>query len=329
MKWKIKDVQIDNQVLLAPMSGVCDSSFRTIIKTMGCGLVSSEMISTNAVKYGSKKTDKMLHMTDFERPISIQLFGQDPDSFRIASEYVYNKVRPEIIDINMGCPVKKVAIHSNAGSSLLKDPERAYDIVETVTNTVKIPVTVKIRSGWNKKSINATEIAGVLEDAGASGIIVHPRTKTQGYSGKADWSIIKEVKEQASIPVIGNGDINSCFDAEKMINETSCDAIMIGRGVLGNPWLIKECVNYLDYGIKPEEISIEERINLIKEHVDLFLENNNERRSFKKIRNPLSYYVKYFPKNHELKEKIFKINTRDELFNLLDEYYKDLIKNSS
>ena len=329
MKWKIKDVQIDNQVLLAPMSGVCDSSFRTIIKTMGCGLVSSEMISTNAVKYGSKKTDKMLHMTDFERPISIQLFGQDPDSFRIASEYVYNKVRPEIIDINMGCPVKKVAIHSNAGSSLLKDPERAYDIVETVTNTVKIPVTVKIRSGWNKKSINATEIAGVLEDAGASGIIVHPRTKTQGYSGKADWSIIKEVKEQASIPVIGNGDINSCFDAEKMINETSCDAIMIGRGVLGNPWLIKECVNYLDYGIKPEEISIEERINLIKEHVDLFLENNNERRSFKKIRNPLSYYVKYFPRNHELKEKIFKINTRDELFNLLDEYYKDLIKNSS
>jgi tRNA-dihydrouridine synthase B len=276
-----------------------------------------------------KKTDKMLHMTDFERPISIQLFGQDPDSFRIASEYVYNKVRPEIIDINMGCPVKKVAIHSNAGSSLLKDPERAYDIVETVTNTVKIPVTVKIRSGWNKKSINATEIAGVLEDAGASGIIVHPRTKTQGYSGKADWSIIKEVKEQASIPVIGNGDINSCFDAEKMINETSCDAIMIGRGVLGNPWLIKECVNYLDYGIKPEEISIEERINLIKEHVDLFLENNDERRSFKKIRNPLSYYVKYFPKNHELKEKIFKINTRDELFNLLDEYYKDLIKNSS
>ncbi len=329
MKWKIKDVQIDNQVILAPMSGVCDSSFRTIIKTMGCGLVSSEMISTNAVKYGSKKTDKMLHMTDFERPISIQLFGQDPDSFRIASEYVYNKVRPEIIDINMGCPVKKVAIHSNAGSSLLKDPERAYDIVETVTNTVKIPVTVKIRSGWNKKSINATEIAGVLEDAGASGIIVHPRTKTQGYSGKADWSIIKEVKEQASIPVIGNGDINSCFDAEKMINETSCDAIMIGRGVLGNPWLIKECVNYLDYGIKPEEISIEERINLIKEHVDLFLENNDERRSFKKIRNPLSYYVKYFPKNHELKEKIFKINTRDELFNLLDEYYKDLIKNSS
>lgn len=329
MKWKIKDVQIDNQVILAPMSGVCDSSFRTIIKTMGCGLVSSEMISTNAVKYGSKKTDKMLHMTDFERPISIQLFGQDPDSFRIASEYVYNKVRPEIIDINMGCPVKKVAVHSNAGSSLLKDPERAYDIVETVTNTVKIPVTVKIRSGWNKKSINATEIAGVLEDAGASGIIVHPRTKTQGYSGKADWSIIKEVKEQASIPVIGNGDINSCFDAEKMINETSCDAIMIGRGVLGNPWLIKECVNYLDYGIKPEEISIEERINLIKEHVDLFLENNDERRSFKKIRNPLSYYVKYFPRNHELKEKIFKINTRDELFNLLDEYYKDLIKNSS
>ncbi|RAP43551.1 tRNA dihydrouridine synthase DusB [uncultured Methanosphaera sp.] len=329
MKWKIKDVKIDNQVILAPMSGVCDSSFRTIVKSMGCGLVSSEMISTNAVKYGSKKTDKMLRMTDSERPISVQLFGQDSDSFRIASKYVYDKVRPDIIDINMGCPVKKVAVHSNAGSSLLKDPERAYSIVEAVTDTVKIPVTVKIRSGWDKKSVNAVEIAGVVEDAGASGITVHPRTKTQGYSGKADWSIIREVKEQASVPVIGNGDINSCFDAERMIDETGCDAVMIGRGVLGNPWLIKECVDYLDYGIRPGEITIEERINLIKRHVDLFLEDNDEKRTFKKIRNPLSYYVKYFPRNHVIKEKIFRVSTRDELFNLLDEYYKEYIIDNS
>lgn len=322
MKWNIADVEIENQIALAPMSGECDSSFRLIAKKMGCGLVVSEMVSTNAIKYGSfKRTNEMLYVSDKERPIAIQLFGPDSDSFRIASEYVYDYVKPEIIDINMGCPVNKVAIKSKSGSALLKNPDLAHDIVETVTDTVDIPVTVKIRSGWDENNINAVNIAKTVEDAGASAITVHPRTKNQGYSGKADWSIIKDVKDELSIPVIGNGDIRSCYDAKEMIDETSCDAVMIGRGALGNPWLIRECVNYLDHGIEPEEISIEDKINLLKKHVELFLENNNEDLAIKRIRNPVSHYIKHFPNNRDTLMKLFKVNTKEDLFKLLDDYY--------
>ena len=324
MKWKIGDVEIDNQLVLAPMSGECDSSFRRIVKFMGCGLIETQMISTNAIKYGNNRTNELLYMTDYERPISVQLFGPDSDSFKIASKYVYDYIKPEIIDINMGCPVKKVAINSKSGSALLKDPERAYDIVKTVVNTVDIPVTVKIRSGWDNNSINAVEIGKIVEDAGAYGITVHPRTKTQGYSGKADWSIIKEVKEELSIPVIGNGDIRSCYDAKRMIDETACDAVMIGRGVLGNPWLIKECVNYLEDGTEPQKVSIEEKIRIIKKHTELFLKDKDENLAIRRMRNPISHYIKYFPKNHDILEKLFKINTKEALFNLLDDYYKDL-----
>ncbi|MDO5849497.1 MAG: tRNA dihydrouridine synthase DusB [Methanobrevibacter sp.] len=324
MKWKIGDVEIDNQVILAPMSGLCTPSFRHIIKSMGCGLIGTQMISTEAIKYGGGRTDELLYMTDYERPISIQLFGSDPNSFRIGAEYVYDHVKPDIIDINMGCPVKKVAIRSKSGSALLKNPKKVHDIVKAVVDTVDIPVTVKIRSGWDENSINAVEIGRIVENAGASAIAVHPRTRDQGYSGKADWSIIKDVKEELSIPVIGNGDVKSCYDAKRMIDETKCDAVMIGRGVLGNPWLIKECINYLDEGIEPEKISIEEKISVIKRHVELFLNDNDEDIAMRRMRNPVSNYLKYFPKNHDILEKLFKINTKDELFKLLDDYYTDL-----
>lgn len=321
MKWKISNLELDNQVVLAPMSGECDFAFRSIVKSMGCGLIGTEMISTIAIKYANHRTHEMLYMTDYERPISVQLFGPDPESFRIASEYVCENVNPEIIDINMGCPVKKVAITSNSGSSLLRDPERAYDIVKTVVETVDIPVTVKIRSGWDENNINAVEIAKIVEDAGASAVTVHPRTRAQGYAGKADWSIIKDVKDELSIPVIGNGDIKSCYDAKRMIDETDCDAIMIGRGALGNPWLIRECVDYLDSGMEPKDVSAKEKINVIKEHVNLFLENKDENLAIRKIRNPVSHYIKRFPKSRETLLKLFKVNTKEELFNLLDDYY--------
>lgn len=324
MKWKIGDVKIDNQVVLAPMSGLCTSSFRRIIKSMGCGLIGTQMISTEAIKYGSSKTDKLLYMTDYERPISLQLFGSDPNSFKIAAEYVYDYVKPDIIDINMGCPVKKVAIRSKSGSAILKNPKKAHDIVEAVVDTVDIPVTVKIRSGWDENNINAVEIGKTVENAGASAIAVHPRTRDQGYSGKADWSIIKDVKDELSIPVIGNGDVKSCYDAKRMIDETKCDAVMIGRGVLGNPWLIKDCIKYLDDGIEPEKVSIEEKIRVVKRHVELFLNDNDEDPAIRRMRNPVSNYLKYFPKNHDILEKLFKINTKDELFKLLDNYYDDL-----
>ena len=264
LMFKIGNIELKNNVVLAPMAGISNSAYRTIIKEMGAGLIVAEMVSDKAIMYGSKKTVDMLYMTDFERPISQQIFGSDKKSFIIAAKYIYENMKPDIIDINMGCPVPKVAIGAQAGSALLKNPEKVYEIVKSVVESVPIPVTVKIRSGWDENSINAVEIAKVIESAGASAITIHPRTRSQGYSGKANWDIIREVKQNVNIPVIGNGDINSCYDAKKMIEETGCDAIMIGRGVLGNPWLIKECVDYIDKGTIPKEVSLAEKINMIK-----------------------------------------------------------------
>ena len=227
---------------------------------MGCGLIYAEMVSDKAISFGNDKTIDMLYMKEEERPISQQIFGSDKESFVTAAKFIYEKMKPDIIDINMGCPVPKVAVRAQAGSALLKDPNKVYDIVKSVVAAVPIPVTVKIRSGWDSNSINAVEIAKKIEKAGAKAIAVHPRTRSQGYSGNADWNIIREVKENVNIPVIGNGDIKSCYDAKRMLDETGCDAVMIGRGVLGNPWLIKECVDFIEDGILPKEVSLNEKI---------------------------------------------------------------------
>ena len=320
MKWKIGDVKIDNQIALAPMAGVCDSSFRTIVKSMGCGLIETEMVSDKAVMYGNWKTKEMLYMTDYERPISQQIVGSDLESLLFASRYIQDNVNADIIDINMGCPVTKVTNRSKAGCALMKDPAKVKSIVESIVDSVDIPVTVKIRSGWDKSSINAVEIAKIIEDAGASAITVHPRTKDQGYSGKADWSIIKKVKYNVSIPVIGNGDIKTCFDAKRMLEETDCDAVMIGRAALGNPWLIRDCVNYIDNGSLPKEVTMEERMEMLKWHVNLLVENKGEEFAIPKMRSQVAYYVKRLPRTIELKQQIFKMNTKEDLFSLLDDY---------
>ncbi len=324
MGFKIGNVEIKNNVCLAPMAGVCDSAFRTIIKSFGCGLIEAEMVSDKAIMYGSNKTKDMLYMTDYERPISQQIFGSDVESFKIAAKYIYENMKPDIIDINMGCPVPKVAISAQAGSALLKDPDKVYEIVKAIVDVVPIPVTVKIRSGWDSDSINAVEIAKIVEKAGASAITVHPRTRAQGYSGNADWNIIKQVKEAVSIPVIGNGDIKSCYDAKRMMDETGCDAIMIGRGVLGNPWLIKECIDYLEKGIEPKEVSIDERIDMIKKHAELLVKTKSEKVAMLEMRTHAAYYIKGLPNSTDMKNKIFQMKTKDELFNLLDEYMKSL-----
>ena len=321
--FKIGNVEIKNNVVLAPMAGISNSAYRTIIKEMGAGLIVAEMVSDKAIMYGSKKTVDMLYMTDFERPISQQIFGSDKESFVIAAKYIYENMKPDIIDINMGCPVPKVAISSQAGSALLKDPDKVYEIVKSVVESVPIPVTVKIRSGWDNSSINAVEIAKVIEKAGASAITVHPRTRSQGYSGKADWNIIKQVKESVNIPVIGNGDITTCYDAKRMLAETGCDAIMIGRGVLGNPWLIKECVDYLEKGIEPKKVSIEEKIDMIKRHLNLLIETKPYKVALLEIRSHAAWYLKGMSNTKGLKEEIFKTNTKEDLFNLLDNYLKE------
>lgn len=321
--FKIGNIELKNNVVLAPMAGISNSAYRTIIKEMGCGLIYAEMVSDKAITYGSKKTIDMLYMTDFERPISQQIFGSDKDSFVTSAKYIYENMKPDIIDINMGCPVPKVAVRAQAGSALLKDPDKVYEIVKAVKETVSCPVTVKIRSGWDENNINAVEIAKVVEKAGADAIAVHPRTRAQGYSGKANWQVIKEVKENVSIPVIGNGDILTCYDAKRMLDETGCDAVMIGRGVLGNPWLIKECINYLEDGKLPEEVSIEEKINMIKYHIELLRKTKCDKLALLEIRSHASWYLKGIKNSSKLRTDICKAKDIEELLNLIEEFLRE------
>lgn len=316
--FKIGNVEIPNKVVLAPMAGVCNNAYRRIIKEMGCGLIVAEMVSDKAIAYGNEKTIDMLYMTEDERPISQQIFGSDKESFVIAAKYIYENMHPDIIDINMGCPVPKVATRAQAGSALLKNPKKVYEIVSSVVASVPIPVTVKIRSGWDSSSINAVEIAKIIEKAGASAITVHPRTRVQGYEGNADWNIIKEVKQNVNIPVIGNGDIKSCFDAKRMLDETGCDAVMIGRGVLGNPWLIKECVDYLEKGILPKEITKNEKINMIKKHMNYLIKIKPEKVALLEIRTHAAWYLKGIPGTSKIKEELFKTKTIDEFMNIIN-----------
>ena len=283
--WKIGNVEIKNKIVLAPMAGISNTSYRKIIKEMGAGLIYAEMVSDKAIMYDNDKTFELLKMTDNERPIAQQIFGSDINSFVVAAKKVEETQHPDIIDINMGCPVPKVAIRAQAGSALLKHPDKIYEIVKAVVNAVSIPVTVKIRSGWDEKSINAVEVAMVCEKAGASAITIHARTRSQGYSGKADWNIIKQVKEAVNIPVIGNGDVTSPELAKKMLDETNCDAVMIGRGVLGNPWLIRDCLSYLEKGIIPKPPTNEERIDMMKKHYELLLEDKPEKVANLEIRS--------------------------------------------
>lgn len=311
--WKIGNVEIENQIVLAPMAGICNNAYRTIIKEMGCGLIVAEMVSDKAIYYGNEKTIDMLYMTDMERPLSQQIFGNDKESFIVAAKYIYEHMHPDIIDINMGCPVPKVALRTQAGSALLKDPEKVYEIVSAVVKSVPIPITVKIRSGWDHNSINAVEIAKTIERAGASAITVHPRTRSQGYSGQADWNIIKQVKQAVNIPVIGNGDIKTCYDAKRMLEETKCDAIMIGRGVIGNPWLIKECKEYLETGTYPIPPTKQDKLNMILHHLDYLLKIKPEKVSVLEMRTHIPAYLKGLPNISHIKEKIFKANTADEI----------------
>ena len=320
MKWKIGNVKIDNQIVLAPMAGICDSAFRRIAKSMGCGLIGTEMVSAKSIMYDNEKTKEMLYMTEKERPIAQQIFGAEAEAFKIASKYICKTMKPDIIDINMGCPVTKVAIKSQSGSALLKTPEKIENIVKSVVESVHVPVTVKIRSGWDRKNINAVEVAGIVEDAGASAITVHPRTREDRYDVPSDWNIIKEVKDNVSIPVIGNGDIWTCYDAKRMIDETNCDAIMIGRAVRGNPWLIKQCIEYLEDGTEPEKITIDEKIAMIKKHAELLSELKSEKIAMHKMRTHAAYYLKNTYRSSEIKPKLFKINTKEELYDLLEEF---------
>ena len=326
MEWKIGNVEVKNNIVLAPMAGVCNSAFRRIIKEMGCGLVYAEMVSDKGLVYNSKKTKDMLYVSDYERPIAQQIFGSDVDTFVEAAKMVYEIMKPDIIDINMGCPVPKVAVRAQAGSALLKNPAKIREIVSAVVKVVPIPVTVKIRSGWDSNSINAVEVAKICEEAGAKAICVHGRTRSQGYSGKVDLDIIKKVKESVSIPVIGNGDVNSIESAVKMFEYTGVDAIMIGRGALGNPWLIKQLVTYFDTGIILEKPSYKEIIDMCRKHLNYLLELKSEKISVLEMRSHISWYIKGLPKSTEIKKELFTISDAKGIIDLLDRY-QDILDN--
>ena len=318
--FKIGNIEIKNNVILAPMAGVSNSAYRRIAKEMGAGLIYAEMVSDKAITYGSKKTIDMLYMTDFERPIAQQIFGSDKDSFVKAAKYIYKNMHPDIIDINMGCPVPKVALRAQAGSALLKDPDKIYDIVSSVVKSVPIPVTVKIRSGWDSNHINAVEVAKKIESAGAQAIAIHARTRSQGYSGLSDWNVIKEVKENVGIPVIGNGDIKNCYDAKKMLSETGCDAVMIGRAALGNPWIIRDCINYLEDGIIPNDVTLEEKLDMILKHISYLKKIKNDKVANLEMRTHIGYYLKGVKSANTLKQRVFKCTNLNELEKLIREF---------
>ena len=317
---KIGNINIKSKIVLAPMAGVSNPAYMKICEDMQVGYVVTELISSEAIVRANKKTFDMLNgLNDIKIPISIQMFGNDPDVMGRAAKIIEDKFDPDMIDINFGCPVPKVALKGGAGSALLKEPNKIRDIVRSVVESVSIPVTVKIRSGWDSNSINAVNIAKICEEAGASLIAIHARTRSQGYSGSADWSIIKDIKEAVLIPVVGNGDIKTVEDAKKMIEETSCDAVMIGRAALGNPWFLKQCNDYLENNSIVDNPSDVEKINMIKKQYILLKKYSSGKQALLEIRTHALWYLKGIPGVKMYKSLITNCKNENKFLKILDD----------
>ena len=317
-KLKIGNVELENNILLAPMAGITDKPFRAICKEFGPGLVCTEMISSKGLYYNDDKTKLLLDMEDEKRPIAVQIFGSEPDVMAYSAKYVSKYA--DIIDINMGCPAPKV-IKNGDGSKLLLNLDLVEKIVKSVVEASNVPVTVKIRKGWDDKNIVAVEAAKIIENAGASAITIHGRTTKQYYSGSSDLEVIKKVKESVNIPVIGNGDIKCGKDALKMFEYTNVDGIMIGRAALGNPWIFEEIINYLqDKQIR--NISSNEKLDVIIKHINKEVEQKGEDIGIKELRHHMAAYIKNMPNAAALRDRINKINTKNELILCLTEYLK-------
>lgn len=315
----IGNVTLDNNVILAPMAGVTDLPFRLLCKEQGAGLLCMEMVSAKAILYHNKNTEKLLEIAPEETPVSLQLFGSDPDI--IADIAAKIEDRPfAILDINMGCPVPKI-VNNGEGSALMRNPHLAAEIVRKTSGAIRKPVTVKIRKGFDEEHCNAVELAKYLEDAGAAAITVHGRTREQFYSGAADWEIIRKVKEAVRIPVIGNGDVTDGESAKRMLEETGCDGIMIGRAAQGNPWIFREVHSYLECGVKVERPSAREVRDMIRRHALLQLECKGEYIGIREMRKHVAWYIAGYPHAAGLRKKVCSVESMEELMELVSEIY--------
>ena len=322
MSFKIGNLVIENKIILAPMAGVSNSPFRILSRKYGAGLVFAEMVSDKGLLYSNEKTIKLLYMTDVEKPMAQQIFGSDLKTMVEAAVYIDKNSNADIIDINMGCPVPKVAIKAQAGSALMKNPDLIYEIVSEIVKKVSKPVTVKIRSGWDHSSVNAVEVAKKIEAAGAAAITVHARTRSQGYSGLADYDVIKAVKEAVKIPVIGNGDVIDGPSAKRMLEHTGCDAVMIGRGALGNPWIFREIDAYLKDGTILERPSHEEIREMMVSHLDSLVELKGEHIAVLEMRSHGPWYLKGIEHATTLRKQLSQAKTRNEFVNLVNAFFK-------
>jgi len=323
MPLKIGDIEMKNQVVLAPMAGVCNPAFRLIAKEFGTGLVCAEMVSDKAIIHGNERTHKMLYVDDREKPLSLQIFGGDKSSLVEAAKVVDTQTNADIIDINMGCPVPKIT-KCDAGARWLLNPDKIYDMVASVVDAVQKPVTVKMRIGWDEEHIYAVENALAVERAGGKAVAVHGRTRVQMYEGHANWDIIRQVKEAVKIPVIGNGDVDSPEKAKKMLDETGVDGVMIGRGALGNPWMLYRTIRYLEDGTLPPNPTPREKIDICKLHLDRLIDLKGEKIAVQEMRKHAAWYLKGMRNAAPVRDLINQMVTRDELLKVLYDYVESL-----
>jgi nifR3 family TIM-barrel protein len=314
---KIGDIEIKNQVVLAPMAGVCNSAFRLTVKEFGAGLVCAEMVSDKGIVLKNEKTMNMLYIDEREKPLSLQIFGGEKKTLVEAAQFVDKNTNADIIDINMGCPVPKIT-KCDAGAKWLLDPDKIYEMVAAVVEAVEKPVTVKMRMGWDDNHIFAVKNAQAVERAGGKAVALHGRTRVQMYEGKANWDIIREVKQSINIPLIGNGDVQTPHDAKRMLEETGCDGVMIGRAALGNPWMIYRTVQYLETGRLMDEPTVREKMDVCILHLDRLIALKDEYIAVREMRKHAAWYLKGVRGNARVRNAINECNTRDELVGVLN-----------